>query len=434
MLHDQRRSDFASPYPRPLLTLSAVAAAMALLLTVIGLGIDSGASHGAQAPAKVAATGGEPGQRPPARILIWGIPKEVCVTYGGKYDDTSGLSEWVGQLALKEREVDRVSGILSLGDKELQFNSQSRKLDGAASAVQTFSLRSKDGRIFLNASRIDGERVEIKVGQSPREATYVYDPSTDKTGTPKLIKGEADTLERVFKEWDAFFLLPLLSYKLGVEAGLKGNLYPAALPVHRLALAAAKGRDIKLLTVSGNSLLGIGDWNPDADCTGRSPGNQECYGMCGPKCDSCWYWVCDDCCCHKGCRDHDHRCACGGPTACGVTAVAAPFDCSSCDKPTGLYSCPSSGGGSRCPSGQFFCTHAGGCLNNGAQCRPACGPAERYCERFGRCVSKTQCTNTTCAGRTCPRDQICIQGQCYNYEDVAGSPTKRLPTAALSAR
>ena len=37
------------------------------------------------------------------------------------------------------------------------------------------------------------------------------------------------------------------------------------------------------------------------------PYNNNCLGMCGPKC-WCWSIVCDDCCFHKGCYEHDRCC------------------------------------------------------------------------------------------------------------------------------
>ena len=39
----------------------------------------------------------------------------------------------------------------------------------------------------------------------------------------------------------------------------------------------------------------------------NDPYNNKCLGMCGPKC-RCWSIVCDDCCYHKGCYEHDKCC------------------------------------------------------------------------------------------------------------------------------
>ncbi|XP_031567785.1 uncharacterized protein LOC116302592 [Actinia tenebrosa] len=37
------------------------------------------------------------------------------------------------------------------------------------------------------------------------------------------------------------------------------------------------------------------------------PNNDDCYGMCGRKCN-CWSSVCGDCCYHQGCAEHDYCC------------------------------------------------------------------------------------------------------------------------------
>ena len=46
---------------------------------------------------------------------------------------------------------------------------------------------------------------------------------------------------------------------------------------------------------------------------GECPVGNTCLGMCGPSCSMCWdYWfICDDCCFHRGCYDHDLCCSRG---------------------------------------------------------------------------------------------------------------------------
>ena len=39
----------------------------------------------------------------------------------------------------------------------------------------------------------------------------------------------------------------------------------------------------------------------------KRPIGEECFGMCGPHC-WCWYWICGDCCIHRGCYEHDQCC------------------------------------------------------------------------------------------------------------------------------
>ena len=39
----------------------------------------------------------------------------------------------------------------------------------------------------------------------------------------------------------------------------------------------------------------------------RNGSDPECFGMCGPRC-WCWDWLCEDCCLHKACLQHDACC------------------------------------------------------------------------------------------------------------------------------
>ena len=59
----------------------------------------------------------------------------------------------------------------------------------------------------------------------------------------------------------------------------------------------------------------------------HKPGQNQCFGMCGPGC-SCWKWVCGDCCWHKGCAAHDsdcRKCSWRNPWACTKCASFASF-------------------------------------------------------------------------------------------------------------
>ena len=58
----------------------------------------------------------------------------------------------------------------------------------------------------------------------------------------------------------------------------------------------------------------------------------DCKGLCGRKCN-CWEWVCDDCCYHQGCYDHDVCCEIHGYFSSACFAVPE------CDKP---YNCTTS--------------------------------------------------------------------------------------------
>lgn len=52
----------------------------------------------------------------------------------------------------------------------------------------------------------------------------------------------------------------------------------------------------------------------------------QCFGMCGPKC-WCWNWICEDCCLHKGCFQHDACCQNFLTTYCLLPFLYG-FDCS----------------------------------------------------------------------------------------------------------
>src|SRR4029453_14120168 len=178
-------------------------------------------------------------------------------------------------------------------------------------------------------------------------------------------------------------------YKLGVELGVTGNTYPASLPVHGVALSVATKKDCQVYKMrdrdsdsppeagSEHGDMNAGTVTPvcsspnDMSCEGRRPGTreQECFGECGPftyygQC-ICWDWVCGDCCFHVYCRNHDAACKCGDLISCylGVAFHYLTFsiDCRPCNNPGDLpcksSTSASSGGGSTCPSGQFYCVH-----------------------------------------------------------------------------
>ncbi len=434
MLHTQSKPDFTSPRLRFLLIFSIIFALITLLLMWANPAAPVRAS-GEKKPGKTAlAKADASGQRSSVRLLIWGIPQKTCIAYGGKYDNSSGLSEWSSKLVLKESSAESVSGTLMLDKKELQFSSMTKKLDKANSTIQSFSLRLSDDKFFLRIVRIDEERVEIKIGGFLPEATYISGLTADKKKDLKLIKGAENTLEKMIEESDILLLLPLLSYKLGAEMGLTGNVYPAALAIHRFALSFADLKDIRLMAIRGRRLRPVGDSDAgggsssgssssgsggspsssSSNCAGRMPGvqSQECFGMCGHEC-WCWPQVCGDCCCYQGCRNHDAACECSA-IACAVLAVTAKLNCETCNNPGNLPSCFGSSTSS-CPSGQFFCSHTRSCLNNGARCEPTCELGKEYCARLQRCMPKTQCTSPRCTSASnCSSDQICHDGECFD--------------------
>ena len=229
--------------------------------------------------------------------------------------------------------------------------------------------------------------------------------------------------------------------------GVTGNIYPAGLPVHAVALSVATKKHCQVYKMrdrdsdyprepgdehgdtDAGTITPVGTSSPNnKSCEGRRPGSreQECFGECGPFNEDgqciCWDWVCGDCCCHVYCRDHDAACECGDLISCFLGAafhfVTFSIACEPCNNP-GDIPCKSStsggsSGGSTCPNGQFYCVHSGSCQPNGSRCEPNCGPGTVYCAKLGHCVSKPQCD----IHNTCPSGYVRILEKCYKAENV----------------
>lgn len=352
----------------------------------------------------------------------------------------SGFSEWNNKLVLDAKSPNKIAGTLIGGTGKLQFSSE---LDGK-SALKSFIIKSSDMSFSITASPTVKNQFEIKIRKPQTETIYVY---RNLGKNVQVIKGTQKGVGEVIDNWDALLLFPLLSYKLGVETGVTGNICPAGLPVHTVALSVAKKKHVQVYKMRDRDSdypREPGDRNGDRDagtitpvgssspvskaCEGRNPAgrDQECFGECGPFNEDgqciCWDWVCGDCCCHVYCRDHDAACECGDLISCylGVAFHYLTFsiDCRPCNNPGDLpcksSTSGSSGGGSTCPSGQFYCVHSGSCQPNGSRCEPNCGPGTVYCAKLGRCVSKPQCD----IHNTCRSGYVRIQDKCYKLENV----------------
>jgi hypothetical protein len=365
------------------------------------------------------------------------MPQKTCAAYGGKYDPKSGFSEWNTKLALDGKSPNKIAGTLIGGTGQLQFSSE---LDGK-SALKSFVIKSKGTSFSITASPTVKNQFEVKIQRPQSQTVYVYRKLGEKV---QVIKGTKKSIIDVIDKWDALLLFPLLSYKLGVEMGVTGNVYPAALPIHAVALSVATKKHCQVYKMrdrdsdyprepgdedtDAGTITPVGTSSPVSKaCEGRQPGTreQECYGECGPFNEDgqciCWDWVCHDCCCHVYCREHDAACECGDLISCFLGAafhyLTLSINCDPCNNP-GDIPCKSStsgsSGGSTCPSGQFYCVHSGSCQPNGSRCEPKCGPGTVYCARVGHCVSKAQCD----VHNTCPSGYILIQDKCYKLENV----------------
>ena len=91
------------------------------------------------------------------------------------------------------------------------------------------------------------------------------------------------------------------------KKGLNGRNTPAALPFFVFAL-----RITQLAEDSHYSNITITQRYKRKSymhcrCTCPPCQNDKCIGLCGKGC-RCWKWLCNDCCWHRGCYDHDLCC------------------------------------------------------------------------------------------------------------------------------
>jgi len=96
-----------------------------------------------------------------------------------------------------------------------------------------------------------------------------------------------------------FQLLINVSFALS-EAGITGNVYPAAMLLFVPAMKLAEANPNLPIPKSKRAACTTLDSSND--------GSDDCLGLCGPGC-TCWEFVCGDCCWHNGCFCHDNCCA-----------------------------------------------------------------------------------------------------------------------------
>ena len=96
------------------------------------------------------------------------------------------------------------------------------------------------------------------------------------------------------------------------ERGVTGKNTPMVLPFHMFALKMTQLLDAQnSITNKQNEKSPVpvvvsSHKKRAADCK-KYKEYDDCKGLCGKGC-SCWKWVCDDCCYHQGCFDHDECC------------------------------------------------------------------------------------------------------------------------------
>ena len=96
-----------------------------------------------------------------------------------------------------------------------------------------------------------------------------------------------------------------------LSAALSDNTTQLAIlqPFHALCFNLLKKLDVEipveLRAAPGEEDKTADQYDQEKRCS--QPRRNHCRGMCGKKC-SCWKWFCGDCCCHRGCYEHDLCC------------------------------------------------------------------------------------------------------------------------------
>jgi len=336
-------------------------------------------------------------------------------TPGEKHSDAPARLSKEGSLVISRQTSGTVEGRFSNSDvTDLAFRTVN---EGSRGEVV---LTARGGRELMRASQ-DGDLVILSVYGG--EARTVVDMSIvresarqgalpEKQRTPFPVErgvreeGDLQAFERFTLSAEAR-ALPWLSRALGAR-GFTGRNAPSVLPLHRLALRIADDTQEfpSELEAAADTPIVLDvclDLRPD-------PHGDDCLGMCGPG-RSCWSWVCGDCCCHDGCRNHDsvcRRCRWYRPFSCLLCITGVPFLIGACDtscqardfaESRVIYTGEICGGATPDEDAKCAGLHDGAteaCVTPPQwQCLPA-EPGLHRCQVFDPCRNLSGCAYTRC--------------------------------------
>ena len=165
-------------------------------------------------------------------------------------------------------------GYLQIGDAifvEHMNSGESYYLQKSALPTQLEHLR--DGQVYL---------------QSKQQQQQLY-TNLDKVNALKDLSSNYNTAN-----------IELLSKALGEQLGEEGRNSPSVMSIHLAAKSMA------FLERTTRDISGTCP-NKEAQFCLNKPIGSDCEGMCG-RGTSCWSIICDDCCYHEGCYQHDVCC------------------------------------------------------------------------------------------------------------------------------
>ena len=225
---------------------------------------------------------------------------------------------------------DEVSGVYKNEDGSLGIKFVSRQgylqvtTLNNITLVNFSSFHEVNKRMARSVYMLDGEYLQHK---------YTAHSHLDKpVGT--TTQSFNDTLNRLLDDMEEITLLEGASYAIGAQ-GVTGKNTPAALPFYMFALKMTrllknsvpnstvkelhersitgaikyikKGRWGILASITEFAARFIKKWFDDSKKCKKFEKYSDCKGLCGKKCE-CWVFVCEDCCYHKGCYEHDQCC------------------------------------------------------------------------------------------------------------------------------
>ena len=228
---------------------------------------------------------------------------------------------------------DEVSGVYKNEDGSLGIKFVSRQGYLQVSTLNKITLvdfssfYEVNKRMARSVYMLDGEYLQHK---------YTADSHLDKAvGNTQSFN---DTLNRLLYDTEEITLLEGASYAVGAQ-GVTGKNTPAALPFYMFALKMTTllnnsvlnsttkelhERSIASITLSaikyikkvpwGRVIPAVGKvfdllkkWITNSKKCKKFEKYSDCKGLCGYKCE-CWVFLCEDCCYHKGCYEHDQCC------------------------------------------------------------------------------------------------------------------------------
>ena len=136
---------------------------------------------------------------------------------------------------------------------------------------------------------------------------------TEPSHSDRVPAAVQESVERLVAH-PAIRLLEPAAQALGKDLGVTGTDHPAALGFYLTAMKLTEARAMAEEASSSEAWRRYFERKatiqayPNCNLRSCPPCREDrCIGLCGRRC-TCWRWVCNDCCLHRGCLQHDLCC------------------------------------------------------------------------------------------------------------------------------